>query len=199
MKKIIVGLFVGLGITVSVLMLSQYKIDGKLDYESKPREMNLLVSPTIVQSTSFSEKFEIMDNTSLTMSEIKLTTNLEDSINIKATKVSNNIWEITWVNGSIQFIVNSLESNPFGVDIQPRVTKIDNAFFPSQVYKIDVNSSESFYTSSYYFDSCGNKFCSNGLLSYSDSINLQIMCKSRQINAGQVCDNIIKNLEIEVL
>jgi hypothetical protein len=199
MKKLFATLFVGLGILVSVIMLLQYKQEGKFEYTLKPNPVgvqNLEPSNLTVVKQMFTEQFEIPDSTGTKLTKVQLSSRINFDKDIDAVKNSANIWEFSWDDSIMQIIVSPNESNPFGVNLQPSVAKIDNVNFMKQIYRISTDSISSFYTDSYYFDTCGNKYCSNGFINYSDSIMLQITCSSGNELATQICDEFVSNLKI---
>jgi hypothetical protein len=64
------------------------------------------------------------------------------------------------------------------------------------LYRIKVDNSFYFYTNRYFTDSCGQNYCSNGLVDMGGETNATIFCTTDAEDTVNLnfCDNLVGNL-----
>lgn len=167
--------------------------------ESKDNNSEILpsITPTLVKSPLISNNFTITNVEGSTEKQYNLET-LGEYNNIPITsEKSPRQWTLITEDTRLEITMNINESSPFGSDIEPEVQILNTTLSEKPLYRIKVQENFHFYTDSYYTNTCGQKYCSNGLLTIKDVIDFTIYCatetdKSLDLN---YCDRLVENLK----
>lgn len=153
-------------------------------------------SPTINIST-LSNTFVLSEDTNSSQTTLTLESigKYNDEI-IKSEKTSSQ-WKLSQNDAILQISTNPSDSSPYGADIEPDVALLNSQLTAMQIYRVKVDENFYFYTNRYYNDSCGQKYCSNGLLSTDRGEDLSIYCVLWESSPDKLsfCDQIVENLK----
>ncbi len=152
-------------------------------------------SPTIKIPT-ISNTFVLSENTDSSQTTLTLESigKYNDEI-IKSEKTSSQ-WKLSQNDTLLQISINPSDTSPFGADLEPDITLLNSRLTANQIYRVKVDENFYFYTNRYYNDSCGQRYCSNGLLSTDSGEDLSIYCVLGESSPDELsfCDNIVVNL-----
>lgn len=162
---------------------------------SQEEVITITPSPSIEVPT-LSHTFVLSENTSSSQTTLTLESigKYNDEI-IKSEKTSSQ-WKLSQNDAILQISTNPSDSSPFGADLEPDITLLNSQLTAKQIYRIKVDKSFYFYTNRYYNDSCGQKYCSNGLLSTDRGEDLSIYCVLGESSPDVLsfCDQVVENL-----
>lgn len=104
--------------------------------------------------------------------------------------------EWTIKNDSMVLSISTyIDGSPFSSDKNLEIEKLPDTNLHTPIYRIPLNDNQYFYSDDYR-DDCGNRHCSNGLVSLSNTESLSILCEASEVEDLEVCDELVKNLKV---
>jgi len=162
---------------------------------SQEEVITITPSPSIEVPT-LSHTFVLSENTNSSQSNLTLESigNYKGEV-IKSEQTPSQ-WKLSQNDTILQISTNPSDSSPFGADLEPDITLLNSQLTANQIYRVKVDESFYFYTNKYYNDSCGQRYCTNGLLSTDSGEDLSIYCVLGESSPDELsfCDNIVVNL-----
>ncbi|HRO65680.1 MAG TPA: hypothetical protein PKU78_05650 [Candidatus Dojkabacteria bacterium] len=162
---------------------------------SQEEVITITPSPSIEVPT-LSHTFVLSENTNSSQSNLTLESigNYKGEV-IKSEQTPSQ-WKLSQNDTFLQISTNPSDTSPFGADLEPDITLLNSRLTANQIYRVKVDESFYFYTNRYYNDSCGQRYCSNGLLSTDSGEDLSIYCVLGESSPDELsfCDNIVVNL-----
>ena len=109
-------------------------------------------------------------------------------------------WKLYWESTQLEITLNSEESSPFGSDVQPESNTLVSQLSENPIHRIKVDENFYFYTDKFFNDSCGQKFCSSGLVNTKGENDFSIFCTINNDGLGDLefCDQIVINLREKI-
>ncbi|HRP37842.1 MAG TPA: hypothetical protein PLS50_08615 [Candidatus Dojkabacteria bacterium] len=193
MKRIII-------LTIATILLvyagmNAQELIQKEKTSSQEYVITITPSPSIEVPT-LSHTFVLSENTNSSQSNLTLESigNYKGEV-IKSEQTPSQ-WKLSQNDTFLQISTNPSDTSPFGADLEPDITLLNSRLTANQIYRVKVDESFYFYTNRYYNDSCGQRYCSNGLLSTDSGEDLSIYCVLGESSPDELsfCDNIVVNL-----
>lgn len=107
--------------------------------------------------------------------------------------------DIKWIlqNDEISLTISTfLDESPFSTNADIEVVPINNPRLAESLFRIPIQDNYYFYSDSYSQEECGDKHCSNGLISIPNSEFIEILCEKKTQQGPRLCDELVENLEI---
>lgn len=107
--------------------------------------------------------------------------------------------DIKWIleNDDMSLTISTyIDESPFSTNADIEVVTISNPQLAESLFRIPIQDKYYFYSDSYSQNECGNKHCSNGLVSIPNSEFIEILCESKRQESVKICDELVGNLEI---
>ncbi|MCA9379944.1 hypothetical protein KC675_02065 [Candidatus Dojkabacteria bacterium] len=193
MKKIFV-------LTIATILLIFAGISARELIENEPNLIEPLAIPSTVTPTTktinLSNTFLLYQTDQSINEEITLETIGEYNGETITTDKSQTQWKLYSDKTQLEIKLNNNESVPYGSDIEPEAIMLNSQLSDEPLYRIKVDNSFYFYTNRYFTDSCGQKYCSNGLVDTGGETNSTIFCTTDAGNTVNLnfCDNLVENL-----
>ncbi|HRN86728.1 MAG TPA: hypothetical protein PK863_05385 [Candidatus Dojkabacteria bacterium] len=193
MKRIII-------LTIATILLvyagmNAQELIQKEKTSSQEYVITITPSPSIEVPT-LSHTFVLSENTNSSQSNLTLESigNYKGEV-IKSEQTPSQ-WKLSQNDTFLQISTNPSDTSPFGADLEPDITLLNSRLTANQIYRVKVDESFYFYTNRYYNDSCGQRYCSNGLLSTDGGVDMSIYCVLGESSPDELsfCDNIVVNL-----
>lgn len=195
MKRIII-------LTIATILLVYAGMNAReLIQKEKPTSQEDVItitpSPSIEVST-LSHTFVLSENTNSSQSNLTLESIGNYNGEFIKSEQTPSQWKLSQDDTFIQISTNPGDSSPFGAEKEPDISLLSSQLTAKQIYRIKVDESFYFYTNRYYNDSCGQKYCSNGLLSTDRGEDLSIYCVLWESSPDKLsfCDQIVENLKV---
>jgi len=107
--------------------------------------------------------------------------------------------DIKWILRSDDMsltISTFIDESPFSTNADIKVVPLDNPHLGKTLFRIPIQDKGYFYTDNYKTEECGDKHCSNGLITIPNSESIEIYCETMETQNLEICDELVKNLEI---
>lgn len=107
--------------------------------------------------------------------------------------------DIKWIlqNDEISLTISTfLDESPFSTNSDIEIVTISNSHLAKSLFRIPIQDNYYFYSDSYSREECGDKHCSNGLISIPNSEFIEILCERKTPEGLRLCDELVENLEI---
>jgi hypothetical protein len=193
MKKILV-------LTIATILLIFAGISARELIQNEPNLREPLAIPSTVTPTTktinLSNTFLLYQTDQSINEEMTLETIGEYNGETITTDMSQTQWKLYSDKTQLEIKLNNNESVPYGSEIETEVIMLKSQLTEETLYRIKVDNSFYFYTNRYFTDSCGQNYCSNGLVDMGGETNATIFCTTDAEDTVNLnfCDNLVGNL-----
>lgn len=198
MKKILI-----LSITLILLVFAGFSARNLLRNDATISSQSPIstVTPTVRKQQKINNTFITYLSDQSSETEVTYETIGEYDDSLITHEQSPKQWKLHWESTQLEITMNSDESSPYGSDLQPEsITLASQLSGETPLYRIKIDEDFYFYSDTYYNDSCGQKYCSNGIISREKNSDLSIYCRTKDTNSQGVefCDQIVVNLREKI-
>lgn len=107
--------------------------------------------------------------------------------------------EIKWVFQSDEMsltISTFIDESPFSTNADIEIVTLNKSQLDKPLFRFPIQDNYYFYSDSYAQQECGDKHCSNGLVSIPNSEWIEILCEIKKPDGLKLCDELVENFEI---